>query len=204
MMRLIFIAIFLLSLSTTIYAHSAITAVKGANGCTGTALGINLKTPRSGSRRRPFQQDSARTRSGGCGDTLELGELDVPTELQKQLNLASCPGARVPTTDKNGNICVTVHQVNGDGAGPMRAQLATDVSGNEESFKEGPVDITQQMPGTNGRSRARATDFEVCMTIPKDTKCTGNVGKNKNVCMVRMQNPNRSKFGGCFPVKMGK
>ncbi|KAI8808596.1 hypothetical protein BJ742DRAFT_771950 [Cladochytrium replicatum] len=79
-MRLIFVAGVLLALSMTVYAHSAIMAVNGANGCTCTALGINLETPPNRSRRRSFKQDTARTRSGGCGHTLELENSTSPRD----------------------------------------------------------------------------------------------------------------------------
>ena len=41
--------------------HGAITAVKGANGVTGAAFGIDDSTPRDGSRARPFQVSPSTT-----------------------------------------------------------------------------------------------------------------------------------------------
>jgi hypothetical protein len=65
------------------------------------------------------------------------------------------------------------------------------------------IDVTQQVPGNNGRSRARATDIPLKAAIPAGTSCTGTVAGQQNVCMVRCQNPARAgPFGGCVPVQM--
>lgn len=93
---------------------------------------------------------------------------------------------------------MTVHQVNGDGAGPYQCMI--DATGTGTNWT--PIDVTQQVPGNNGRSQARATDIPLAATIPAGTQCSGTVAGQQNVCMVRCQNPARAgPFGGCVPVQ---
>jgi Egh16-like virulence factor len=75
----------LAALATTVHGHGAMVAVTGANGVTGAGLGINPATPRDGTRRNPFQQDTsiindkeiASGKSAACGRTLGGGVNDI-------------------------------------------------------------------------------------------------------------------------------
>lgn len=70
-------------------AHGVITNVSGANGVAGQAFGVVATTPRTGSKRDPFQQDSSIIRdreissgkAGVCGRTLGGGNNDVQAML---------------------------------------------------------------------------------------------------------------------------
>jgi len=81
--------IFLAALATTVHGHGAMIAVTGANGVTGAGMGIIASTPRDGSTRNPFEQDTsiirdrevASGKSGPCGRTLASGVNDVGTNV---------------------------------------------------------------------------------------------------------------------------
>jgi hypothetical protein len=105
---------------------------------------------------------------------------------------------QLPQVSPGGEISMTVHQVNGDGAGPYTCMI--DTTGTGTNWQA--IDVTQQVPGNNGRSKAKATDIPLKAAIPADTACTGTVAGQQNVCMVRCQNPARAgPFGGCVPVQ---
>lgn len=73
------------AMATLVHGHGAIVAVTGANGVVSEGMGIVSTTPRDGSRRRPFQQDTSIIDDeeiedgevGVCGRTLIGGNNDV-------------------------------------------------------------------------------------------------------------------------------
>lgn len=92
------------------------------------ALGIDTSTPRDGTRRRPFQQDSTRFR-GDQEDTIgeTIGEGDNDLEQGTQAILAET-GDQLPQISAGGEIQMTLHQVNSDGAGPYTCEINADGS----------------------------------------------------------------------------
>ena len=67
-------------------------------------------------------------------------------------------GGTLPQVSAGGQVDMTLHQVNGDGAGPYTCEV--DMTGTGQNFQSATV--TQQVPGRNSRSRQGAeTDF-VC------------------------------------------
>jgi hypothetical protein len=93
---------------------------------------------------------------------------------------------------------MTIHQVNGDGAGPFTCDVSAD---GGSTFIAATV--TKNVPGKNGNSRARATDFNVQAVVPAGTTCAG--GPNSDACIMRCRNPsNAGPFGGCvaFSVRL--
>lgn len=50
---------------------------------------------------------------------------------------------------------MTLHQVNGDGAGPYSCMIDSTGTGMQWAS----IDVTSQVPGTNSRSKAKAEDF---------------------------------------------
>ncbi|KAJ3115746.1 hypothetical protein HDU96_000077 [Phlyctochytrium bullatum] len=180
---------------TTVYGHGVVTEVRGANGVAGTGFGVDPSTPRDCTQRNPCQQDSSILRGGGCGRTLQSGQLNVATEMQKQLDLG---GGQLPSVGPNGQLRVTYHQVNADGAGPLSASL--DTTGAGTNFQ--PVRITQNVPGFAGLSlRGSRSDFPVTIQVPPGTQCTG--GPNGDACVMRIRNPNPNAFGSCVAFTMG-
>ncbi|KAJ7908123.1 hypothetical protein B0H13DRAFT_2662137 [Mycena leptocephala] len=146
-----------------VQAHGTITGVTGANGVQAAGFGIIASTPRDGSTRKPFEQDTsiirdkeiASGKTGVCGRTIAGGNNDVAAQL------AAASQAGLPTVAADGSITMTLHQVNGDGAGPYTCDVSAD-GGN--TFQAATV--TQQVPGKNGRSKAKATDFALTAQIP--------------------------------------
>jgi len=184
-----------------ISAHSVVLkAVGDASTTAGLALGFDETVPRDGTRRNPFQQDSTIFKQGnqaqrnvaaakGCGRTLKAGENSI----------ANFDGP-IAQVKEGGQLTMTVHQINADGAGPYTCMVDTTATG--ESFTA--MQVVTDVPGKNGRDRTgQKTDFPLVVQMAAGTQCTGKVGATENVCMVRCQNPARAgPFGGCVPVQM--
>ncbi|KAF1836266.1 hypothetical protein BDW02DRAFT_494014 [Decorospora gaudefroyi] len=195
------ISISLLASSSLVAGHSAIIAATGDAGGAGSAIGVDPNTPRDGTGRNPFQQDSTRFRGDAadtCGETLGGGDndIDAGTAQVMQLN-----GATLPQVSAGGQISMTVHQVNSDGAGPYTCMI--DATGTGTQWQD--ITVTQNLPGNDrGRNRDTQTqDQPLTASIPAGMACTGTVAGQSNVCMVRCQNPARAgPFGGCVPVQM--
>ncbi|CCO30280.1 hypothetical protein BN14_04307 [Rhizoctonia solani AG-1 IB] len=182
---------------TTVNAHGVITAVKGGNGVTAQAFGVVETTPRDGTKRTPFQVDSSIIRdkeiaSGdaqACGRTLAGGVNDMAAQME------AASSAGLPSVGDDGSVTMTVHQVNGDGAGPYTCDVSADASG--QNFVA--MKVTTNVPGENSRSKAKAEDFPLVAQMPAGTTCTG--GPNGDACVVRCRNAARAgPFGGCTAV----
>lgn len=110
-------------------------------------------------------------------------------------------GATLPQVTPGGMLMMTLHQVNGDGAGPYIAMI--DASGTGTQWA--PATVATNVDGNaRGRNNDNAkTDLPLNVAIPANQTCTGTVAGQSNVCMVRVQNPARAgPFGGCIPVQM--
>jgi hypothetical protein len=159
---------------------------------------VDPSTPRDGTRRNPFQQDSTRFKGDAadtCGETLGGGDNNVETGVSTVMQQN---GNTLPQVSQGGEITMTVHQVNGDGAGPYTCMI--DSTGTGTNWQA--IDVTQNVPGRNGRSNARATDIPLKAAIPAGQTCTGTVAGQSNVCMVRCQNPARAGPFGMFSYLM--
>ncbi|CAE6444134.1 unnamed protein product, partial [Rhizoctonia solani] len=143
--------------ATAVNAHGAIVAVKGENGVNGQAFGIVESTPRDGTRRNPFQTDTSIIRdkeiasgdASGCGRTLAGGVNDMAAQMSEAAS------AGLASAGADGSVTMTVHQINGDGAGPYTCDVSTDASG--QNFVA--MKVTTNVPGQNSRSNAKAQDF---------------------------------------------
>ena len=180
--------------------HGAIVSATGDSGGSGMALGIDTSTPRDGTRRRPFQQDTTRFRGDAAdtvGETLAGGDNDIESGTQAIMNEM---GDDLPQVTPGGELSMTLHQVNTDGAGPYICMINDDGTGT--SWED--ITVTQNVPGRRGRDRdGRETDHPLVASIPEDQECTGTVAGQDNVCLVRCQNPaGAGPFGGVVPVQM--
>lgn len=179
--------------------HGAIIKAVGDMGGNGTAIGIDADTPRDGANRNPFQADSTRFKNNNvdsCGETLGGGP-NEPTEMVAKVVEAS---SGMPMISAGGMVMMTLHQVNGDGAGPYKCMIDTTGTGTG-GWKE--MDVVTNVPGKNSRSKAKAEDFPLTAKVAADQTCTGSMGGMENVCMVRCNNSaNAGPFGGCVPVQM--
>ncbi|KAL2072013.1 hypothetical protein VTL71DRAFT_11356 [Oculimacula yallundae] len=103
----------------------------------------------------------------------------------------------LPTTSDSGEITMTMHQCNQDGAGPFNAQVDATSGGTDmAAFKE--AQVTQNVPGiAAGFSAATTTDYAVKVQMPAGMTCSGTIGSAQNVCVVRMANKTPAgPFGG--------
>jgi len=190
----------LLAVAQLVAGHGAIIKAVGDAGGQGSAIGVDPATPRDGTGRNPFQQDSTRFKGQNkatCGQTLGGGENDIEagTKAVMQQN-----GNQLPQVSAGGQISMTLHQVNGDGAGPYSCAINADGTGNDWT----DINVTTQVDGKNSNNRANAKmDLPLKAAIPAGQTCTGTVAGQQNVCMVRCQNTARAgPFGGCVPVQM--
>lgn len=179
--------------------HGAIIMATGDMGGKGMAIGVVETTPRDGTRRNPFQQDSTRFKNAAadqCGETVGAGTNDAATQVPAQL---AANGGNMPQISQGGMVMMTLHQVNGDGAGPYKCMIDSTGTGTQWE----PMQVATNVPGQNSRSNAKATDFPLDAQVPADQTCTGTVGGMDGVCMVRCNNAARAgPFGGCVAVQM--
>merc|ERR1711939_834450 len=85
----------------------------------------------------------------------------------------------MPQISAGGMVMMTVHQVNGDGAGPYDCMIDSTGTGTQW------------------------TNMQVATNVPGDQTCTGSVAGMDGVCMVRCNNAARAgPFGGCVAVQM--
>jgi hypothetical protein len=195
------VAFSLLASSSLVAGHAAIIGATGDAGGKGSAIGVVPTTPRDGTNRNPFQQDATRFRGDSaatCGETLGGGANDIAAGTAQVMQLN---GATLPQVSAGGQIMMTVHQVNSDGAGPYKCMI--DATGTGTNWQA--ITVTQNLQG-NDRGRNKDTqmqDLPLTASIPAGMACTGTVAGQSNVCMVRCENPARAgPFGGCVPVQM--
>ncbi|KHJ34824.1 hypothetical protein EV44_g0388 [Erysiphe necator] len=135
--------------------HGAIIKAVGDMGGNGSALGIDGATPRDGSTRNPFQADSTRFKNNNadaCGETIGAG----PNEPAKQMAKLVKESNGMPMISAGGMVMMTLHQVNGDGAGPYSCMIDSTGTGTGGWTK---MEVATNIPGKNSRSKAKATDF---------------------------------------------
>ncbi|KAK8931733.1 hypothetical protein VCV18_000259 [Metarhizium anisopliae] len=161
--------------------HAAITNAVGNAGGVGRALGIDSSTPRDGTRRNPFQQDATRFRGASAktvGETVGAGSNDVESGTQA---IMSEMGGQLPQVTPGGNLQMTLHQVNGDGAGPYTCMINSD--GTAQNWKN--IQVTENVDGNQrGRNNAgSASDHPLTAAIPAGQQCTGQVAGQDNVCL---------------------
>jgi hypothetical protein len=187
-------------LASLVAGHGAIISATGDAGGSGMALGVDTATPRDGTRRDPFQQDSTRFRGAAAatfGETVGAGanQLEAGTRA-----IMAETGDQLPQVTQGGEVSMVLHQVNGDGGGPYTCGINADGTGANWT----PITVTTTPPGQNSRNRNGAqTDFPLVAAVPAGQECTGNVAGQDNVCLVRCENAARAgPFGGVIPVQM--
>ncbi|KAK5491734.1 hypothetical protein LTR43_006671 [Exophiala xenobiotica] len=195
-----FVVLGLLAITDFVAGHGCIIAATGDAGGNGTALGIDPSTPRDGTKKKPFEQDTTRfagAQADTFGETAEVGNNDPETGTTAIL---AQNGGVLPQVSPGGEVQMTLHQVNADGAGPYTCMINADGTGTTWT----QMAVTQQVPGRLGLSLSGSTtNFPLTAQVPADQTCTGTVAGQDNVCMVRCQNPALAgPFGGVVPVQM--
>ncbi|KAG8735416.1 hypothetical protein FRC10_010621 [Ceratobasidium sp. 414] len=187
--------VYLSALASLAAAHGLITVVQGGNGYMGAGMGVDPSTPRNGVTAKPFQQDTSIIRDseimtgkvGPCGRTKQRGAIDIDAEM------AAASSAGLPSTMPNGEIRMTLHQVNQDGAGPYTCDVSAD---GGKYFQAATV--TDNVFGIPliGLSLAAAKDFPLNVQMPAGMRCAG--GPNGDACIVRCRNTTPAgPFGSC-------
>ena len=123
---------------------------------------VDDATPRDGTTRNPFQQDSTRFKNAAadaCGETLGGGTNDPATQVPKML---AANGGQMPQISAGGMVMMTLHQVNGDGAGPYECMIDSTGAGTQWTS----MAVVTNVPGTNSNSKAKATDFVCLLLLP--------------------------------------
>ncbi|TGJ81407.1 hypothetical protein E0Z10_g7352 [Xylaria hypoxylon] len=190
----------LMSVAHLVAGHGAIINAVGDAGGSGMALGIDSSTPRDGTRRKPFQQDTTRFKGDQAdtiGETLGGGDNDIDQGTQA---IMAETGDELPQVTQGGELNMTLHQVNSDGGGPYTCAINADGTG--QTWQD--LTVTTTPPGKNSRNRqGAATDFPLVAAIPNDQTCTGTVAGQDNTCLVRCMNAARAgPFGGVVPVQI--
>ncbi|KAI1848188.1 hypothetical protein JX265_011766 [Neoarthrinium moseri] len=194
------VALGLMTTAQLVAGHGAIINAVGDAGGSGMAIGVDTSTPRDGTRRNPFQQDSTRFKGDQAdtfGETLGGGNNNVETGTKA---IMAETGDQLPQVSQGGEISMTLHQVNADGGGPYTCSMNADATGATWT----DIQVTQSPPGQNSRNRDGAeTDFPLKAAMPADASCTGTVAGQENVCLVKCMNAARAgPFGGVVPVQM--
>ncbi|KAH7370182.1 hypothetical protein BKA65DRAFT_12432 [Rhexocercosporidium sp. MPI-PUGE-AT-0058] len=145
------------------------------------------------------RQLSALLGGGKAGGATDKGVKTPAGTMETGVAAAAGLGASdgLPTTSDSGEITMTMHQCNQDGAGPFNGQIDPTSGGTDmAAFKE--AQVTQNVPGiAAGFSAATTTDYAVKVQMPAGMTCSGTVGSAQNVCVVRMANKTPAgPFGG--------
>ncbi|KAH7631352.1 hypothetical protein B0T09DRAFT_365684 [Sordaria sp. MPI-SDFR-AT-0083] len=121
----------LFALTPLVAGHAAIIAAVGDAGGVGMALGIDTATPRDGTRRTPFQQDTTRFRGQAAktvGQTIKSGTNKVEEGTKAVLDTTK---DSLPQVTAGGALNMTLHQINQDGAGPFTCMINADAKATE-------------------------------------------------------------------------
>lgn len=140
---------------------------------------------------------------GGSSSTSEGEKNEFSEETSVAAAAGSGANSGLPTCSDDGEITLTMRQINQDGAGPMEAMIDGTSGGSEMSaFQE--ADVTQDVPGfIAGLSLTTTSDFPMTIQMPEGMTCDGSVGGADNVCVVRVRNSTPAgPFGGSAAFTM--
>jgi len=220
-----FSKVFLLALAASplVSAHGKIAVMTGDAGGNTTGLGIQGGVVPGAGKNSVTEVDttvfnSKAAASDGLGKT-KAG----PNTLAGMSAVVAQSGSTLPQVSQGGSISGTLHIVTTDGAGPYTAIVDPTGTG---AFSTGTqAEVTTQVPGKNGNIAApkqrrfiprmlvavgimkRAAnvneDYPISVKIPAGTTCSGTVGGQSNVCLVKLANPSGAgPFGGVVAIQM--
>lgn len=213
-----------LAASPLVAAHGKVAQITGDAGGNGTALAIMGGVVPGPGANKVTEVDTTvfgktNIQTDGLGKTTGQGK--VKTAMISDVMAQS--GDTLPQV--NNEVSGVFHVVTSDGCGPIKAVI--DPTG-QGAFSTGTMlATTQDVPGNNGQCprsitkksyvrsflettgviAKRATnvnqDFPVAFSVPAGTTCTGTVGGQSNVCLVKIANNNKAgPFGGVVPIQM--
>jgi hypothetical protein len=208
--------------SPLVAAHGKVSVVTGDAGGNGTALGIQgAVVPGAGSNSKTEVDTtvfgSTKVATDGLGRTTGNGKNTVADATAAM----AASGSTLPQVSaSNGTLTGTVHIVTTDGAGPYSAIVDSTGTG---AFSTGTkATVTTQVPGKDGNISPNGTvrrllarmglmkraanvnkDFPIAVSIPAGTTCSGTVGGQSGVCLVKIANSNPAgPFGGVVAIQM--
>ncbi|KAK6541050.1 hypothetical protein TWF694_008428 [Orbilia ellipsospora] len=211
-------AIFAATIIPSAAGHSCIIDSVGTAGTRrGYGLGVNLKASRTGTT-TPFQKDTTAfaevdlTQAKGCGKThmqadryikgapgYDPNSADLVNDVATQVTRMAAE-YKIAQVYAGSELRLTLHQVNGDGAGPFRCIL--DQSGTGNNFEKNLLPVTKQVAGLGGISAALIQNNLLILKLPSNMQCGGTYGAWPNICIVRCQNAaSNGPFGGCVPIQ---
>jgi hypothetical protein len=186
-------------------AAAAIAKFMGSSSA-GAATGASASTTKAAKKPAAAARGLLDALTGGAGSAKAAGGASAQgtktpkgtSESGVAASAGSGASSGLPTTSSTGEITMTFHQVNQDGAGPLTASIDPSSGGTDPAaFVSAPV--TQDVPGIGigGLSGASTMDFQVKVQMPAGMTCSGSVGGASNVCVVRMMNSALAgPFGG--------
>jgi hypothetical protein len=207
-------------------AHGKIAVVTGDAGGNGTALGIMggvVPGPGSNKVTEPDTTVFGKVNiaTDGLGKTKGNG---ANTMDMMSMAMAQSGDVLPQVSSTGGQVSGTFHIVTTDGAGPVAAML--DPTGTGAFASGTKLNVATQVPGTGGnikppkirslgqlytrsmdvimrRASNVNTDHPVAFDVPAGTTCSGTVGGQSNVCLVKIANSNKAgPFGGVVAVQM--
>ena len=196
-------------------AHCKITAAKGDLGGSGVGLGVTSVTADNADNKKDVTRfDGVQKETFGripavrsvfpnctmCGHADESqggGPLNPLVAMPQALKITN---NELPQVSPGGTLTMTLHQINGDGAGPMKCSIDSSATGD---FSK-QLEITTNVPGEGGKSNQKRTDHTLVVKMPEGVQCTGAIGEKTSLCFVRCENPAPFLFGGILPIQMGK
>ncbi|KAF2269393.1 hypothetical protein CC78DRAFT_508786 [Lojkania enalia] len=188
------------TLIPTVHSHGVVLKAVGSGGPASQGFLVDQTLARNCTTISPCQQDSTIIRNSeitqnivnSCGRTEIAGNIDVGEQTENELALN-----RVTQVTMGGTIAVTIHQVNSDGTGPYECDL-DETSNAAINFI--PLQVANNVPGTNGLSQAKEQDFTIQVEMPANFNCIG--ASTGDICTVRCRNNAvAGPFGGCFAVQ---
>ncbi|RFN44042.1 hypothetical protein FIE12Z_11705 [Fusarium flagelliforme] len=189
------------SLFALTQAHSVILGAQGLDTSPNSVgFQVDPEIARNCITINPCQQDATIIRDAEitanivnqCGRTEISGNIDVGENTENAIS-----ANQVTQVEAGGELTVTIHQVNADGAGPYVCDL--DESSNTNTNIQN-LTVTNNVPGTNGLSQVKTQAFNITVKMPDDLNCFG--ASTGNICTVRCRNNALAgPFGGCFAVQ---
>ncbi|KAJ9150209.1 Gegh 16 protein [Pleurostoma richardsiae] len=189
------------ALLSVAHAHGVILGAQGlSDSPASVGFQVDPNLARNCTTISPCQQDATIIRDAEitanivneCGRTEISGNIDVGENTENAL-----AAGQVTQVQAGTELTVTIHQVNADGAGPYVCDL--DETSNSGIISQN-LSVTNNVPGVNGLSQAKAQAFNITVKMPDTLSCTG--ASTGNVCTVRCRNNAvAGPFGGCFAVQ---
>ncbi|RDW57473.1 hypothetical protein BP6252_13733 [Coleophoma cylindrospora] len=213
-----------LAASPLVAAHGKIAVMTGDAGGNTTGLGIQgAVIPGAGTNKQTEVDTTVFNSKAAASDGLGKTKVGPNTLAGMSAVMAQSGNTLAQVSPNGGSLTGTVHIVTTDGAGPYSAIVDPTGTG---AFSTGTkLEVTTQVPGTKGNIAApkqrglitrtlvnfgivkRASnvneDYPIAIAVPAGTTCSGSVGGQSNVCLVKIVNPSGAgPFGGVVAMQM--